>query len=467
MQFSVLLLFIIIDTVYQAYDKLSLKRERSSIAQSCFDVINEIFIKRGISFDLIFYGYQKNDLHAVSVSVDDILKNIAEQNIIVDTIRVIRNPLAWNHNLTQSAVLFFQSYEDFTYFNFEAVLANRFPKKLMFLNYLENIPHFSTLLLLPMTEELDPSSGHISLFQYYLFRNETVMALWTFEWFVEGQCNAPTLVRVDQFDLEALKWRRKLEYEFEKFLNFRGCMLVTGSDAYLLEIGYVNKYDKNIQGNVPDMFKIIAGVANFSLYHQLATVDEKSRLVHIEVNGRYQKINVFPELKALAMQNYHVSLASFQEDMVFLVSLSEMYSNYEKMAMPFDRLTWYLLIATFLTAFTVIFLVNRMPIKIQNIIYGIGIRMPAFNMIGTFFGISQSRLPSSNFPRMVLVFFVYFCLIIRTAYQGVFYDMFTTDIRKPFITSIYQMYENNFSIVTLNFSSYTNPLFTFTESNKP
>ena len=76
--------------------------------------------------------------------------------------------------------------------------------------------------------------------------------------------------------------------------------------------------------------------------------------------------------------------------------------------------------------------------------------MPAFNIVGTFFGISQIRLPNSNFPRMILAFFVYFCLVIRTAYQGVSYDMLTNDIRRPMIRQIVDLYAKNYTIYTLN-----------------
>jgi hypothetical protein len=80
-------------------------------------------------------------------------------------------------------------------------------------------------------------------------------------------------------------------------------------------------------------------------------------------------------------------------------------------------------------------------------VFGEGVRMPSYNVAGTFFGIGQMRLPTANFPRFILMLFILFCLIFRTAYQGVFYEMMTTDMRKPAPKSIIDLYEGNYSMI--------------------
>jgi hypothetical protein len=103
--------------------------------------------------------------------------------------------------------------------------------------------------------------------------------------------------------------------------------------------------------------------------------------------------------------------------MVFAISEAELYSSYEKILLPFDELTWYLLTATFGFAFGAIFVVSRMSRRWQDVVYGEGVRVPAFNVIGTFFGIAQTHLPTTFFARAILILFIGFCLIFRTAYQ--------------------------------------------------
>lgn len=72
-----------------------------------------------------------------------------------------------------------------------------------------------------------------------------------------------------------------------------------------------------------------------------------------------------------------------------------------------------------------------MPRETRDVIFGRGIRDPVYNAAGTFFGISQLKMPTENCPRILISFFIYFCLVFRTCYQGRMFEFMTTDIRKP------------------------------------
>jgi hypothetical protein len=109
----------------------------------------------------------------------------------------------------------------------------------------------------------------------------------------------------------------------------------------------------------------------------------------------------------------------------------KLYTQYEKLTLPFDFTTWILLWLTFAIAFIVIFIINMLPLEFQDVFYGEGVRMPAFNVVGTFFGIGQTRLPHSNFPRILLMLFIWFCLIFRTAHQSMMFEFMTSNPRRP------------------------------------
>jgi hypothetical protein len=110
----------------------------------------------------------------------------------------------------------------------------------------------------------------------------------------------------------------------------------------------------------------------------------------------------------------------FNHDLTAMYSPPEPYTNYEKMFLPFDVDTWMYLGLTFGVGFVVIFFMNFLPRIVKNVIYGRGVNSPTFNMIGAFFGMGQTVVPHSNFGRMILMGFILFCLVIRTAYQGEF-----------------------------------------------
>ncbi|KAG5673138.1 hypothetical protein PVAND_003209 [Polypedilum vanderplanki] len=96
-----------------------------------------------------------------------------------------------------------------------------------------------------------------------------------------------------------------------------------------------------------------------------------------------------------------------------------------------------------------------MPKVFQTIVYGTRVTMPMLNVLRTFFGISQTRLPQDSFPRFILIFFILFCLVIRTAYQGVFFELLTTDMRKPLPETIDDLLDRNYTIYTSNTSFST------------
>jgi hypothetical protein len=73
-------------------------------------------------------------------------------------------------------------------------------------------------------------------------------------------------------------------------------------------------------------------------------------------------------------------------------------------------------------------------------------QVSALHIFSIFFGISQPKLPTSNFARIILITFVYFCLVIRVAYQGVQYELICKDLRKPAPKTIDQVFEYNYSI---------------------
>jgi hypothetical protein len=60
------------------------------------------------------------------------------------------------------------------------------------------------------------------------------------------------------------------------------------------------------------------------------------------------------------------------------------------------------------------------------------------------------RLPINNFGRIVLLTFIIFCLIIRTAYQGVLFEMLTAEMRKESPNTMEEVLEQNYTIYLSN-----------------
>lgn len=106
-----------------------------------------------------------------------------------------------------------------------------------------------------------------------------------------------------------------------------------------------------------------------------------------------------------------------------IFSTGEPYTPFEKLVIPFDMETWIALGVTFMAGFLTILLLKTCDIERQRFTFGTYVDTPAFNMVVAFFGQGQNILPGRNFARYLLMMFVLFCLVIRTGYQGVQFEL--------------------------------------------
>ena len=132
-----------------------------------------------------------------------------------------------------------------------------------------------------------------------------------------------------------------------------------------------------------------------------------------------------------------------------LVTPADAYTPYEKLVLPFDLLTWILLVTTFAVTFLTIFIINRLPRTARAFVYGNKITNPAWNVASIFFGISQTKLPSEHFSRFILILFIFFCLIFRTCFQSKSFEFLTSEPRRPPPKSVEDLLERNYTIKTL------------------
>lgn len=101
------------------------------------------------------------------------------------------------------------------------------------------------------------------------------------------------------------------------------------------------------------------------------------------------------------------------------------YSQAEKPLMPFNTELWINILVTFLTALVVIFYLNVAII---------------------FFGYGKIVLPKKCFARFILVLFVMFSLVIRTAYQTRSFDLLQQPLFRPEVETVDELYENDYVV---------------------
>ncbi|KAG5668717.1 hypothetical protein PVAND_016645 [Polypedilum vanderplanki] len=268
------------------------------------------------------------------------------------------------------------------------------------------------------------------MYSYFICeQNSSTLKLVTHEWFEYGSCNKRKLVALNKFDINSKRWQKNLT-NHEKFKNFNQCEIKVQDQFNVTR----HKTRKTLPFQLPFM-EIVAEYANFTLNFTLIPVNNSQ----LEIRAGFITFH------------YKYSITSFYQtvNLGLIVTDGELFTDYEKLLLPFDKTTWILLIGTFFVKFMIIFIVNQNKSgQLQKIIFVKGINFPALNVVSTFFGIPQARLPKNSFARFVLMMLIIFCLIIRTAYQGVLFDYMNSDMRKPRAKTIDEVFEKNFTILS-------------------
>lgn len=266
---------------------------------------------------------------------------------------------------------------------------------------------------------------NIIVFVHQGFKNDFLnfptdeIQLQTLEWFTESKCDDAQVVVVNSFDKKLKRWRNPFDVP-EKFKNYHNCTLTVASKIFRLGmIDEMVNYDFFIplpwiyeQAERRDVLELIfievfAQRGNYSIYFCAECVNEDSEA----------HINHFTVFFRHNLEYYHVGTEFYEENYVLLMSPPQAYSSYEKMYLPLDNVSWLCIGVTFGVAFFVILLASWKK-SFYNLLIGEDIKTPVWNLLAIFFGISLTKLPKSYFGRIILIFFVYFCLVIRVGYQG-------------------------------------------------
>jgi hypothetical protein len=383
------------------------KFKRSQIIQPITDVVRELFIKSEIKFDTIIYGNFSPHLKSV---VDGVEKNLRDENLkgkieksFESQIIQIGSPKEWNHFIFRSAlILVGKDEKDKDFFKYWK-LTNQYPKRLKFLLYFENEEwNFFKYELISSFKV-----GHLTHFAYFLTRNKNGITLWTNEEFEENSCNKLQKVKIDSF---TQKWKNDLKIP-EKFQNFHNCPIRLVCEY---STPYCYMKDKEITGIIPEIIKPASVRGNINPKFLIYAIDPKNIL---DFQPR-QEFKLQDVLMMFLSSVCHSTVTFLPSRLVFEMTPPDKFTNWEKVLLPFDFDTWKFLLITFGVSFLFVFVINQLPNFIKDLVYGENVRVPAYNIVGTFFGIGQIKLPEGNFARILLMIFILFCLIIRTAYQG-------------------------------------------------
>jgi hypothetical protein len=292
-------------------------------------------------------------------------------------------------------------------------------------------------------------------FKFFITEDENSIELLAASFYSSSGCAKLSFNVLNSFNKVSKNWIHPLQ-NYEHYSDFGGCQLAFREkfdiDFYIEGIDIRNKslkkvneilqqHDVKYAGVIPVVVEAMSRIGNFKPEFQVyMTITHKRSGIGYNLNSLF--VAVIYHLSSL-----HARLAAFTVDHYYLVTPNELYSNYEKLVFPFDAATWLLFVLTLALTFGIILVLNSMPKSIKAVVFGARVNMPAYNALGIFFGIGQTKLPKETFSRCILLLFIFFCLIFRTCYQSMMFEFITTDMRRAMPETIEDLIEMNYTIL--------------------
>lgn len=267
----------------------------------------------------------------------------------------------------------------------------------------------------------------------------------TFVWFSQNNCNRAQPLTIGKFHKKNKIWQQKL-IKIDKYKTFHNCELVYGLpiDRHT-HLHYITRNEPH--GVYMDILYHAIDYYDIKFHYQPIHLSPEEGIVLIQLgDGNLRTPNIFMIPMPISESMMAATTSFYQDKSIFMVSPALLYTPFEKLFLPFDHDTWMLLLITFGAAFVVIFIINFSARWLNDIVYGYRVSTPSLNILGTFFGISQTQLPTGWFARIILMSFILFCLVMRTAYQGVQFDMMTREMRRPQIEKISDIWREKFEV---------------------
>ena len=281
-------------------------------------------------------------------------------------------------------------------------------------------------------------------FGTFLIEENNEISLNTMTMFTEQKCSEPQLLEINRFSASKIKWETQQFFNPE-LKNFYGCEVKVDFSQNFLPFLHSEEINESIiyaEGAVYEMVVELSRSLNFTQCKSFYC-----DCPHFECRPLGQLDEI---LNAFALSDPILSTSD-----VFIVPPGEPYTCWEKLLLPFDEATWMWLGITFAVAFLVIIFIKlTRSTSMYDLVIGSNVTTPALNVIAIFMGIGQILLPQRNISRFLFMAFVLFCLIIRTAYQGKYFEFITTDVRRRPVTEIAELTEKNFTLFTEKYMVY-------------
>lgn len=374
-------------------------KEIDSISRVILQLIDKFYIQPSEKFEVRIYG-------AITSHLNDIISDIGRKindNFLL-TVKHFLNVNQFSGQFSFSALILTSDVQTLSNLNlFGGTLVNEWSVNFKFLVYCEHLTNLSHLSLPTIDHHRE---GHLSFYEYFIFNVGNLVSLVTSTYFGKSDCNKRQFLRLDRFNKTTQQWDNKLE-NLNNYKTFYGCELVFGvstdfmfyfkdhivnniifhdgnqpslADFMKIEAA-VNSDGEQYRGLFYEVFEALSKVGNFRTYYQF--IFKNGEL--FDSNGRKEPIYFQFQTSTSHDKFSTVTLPFISHKVLIVLTPNAFYTNYEKILMPFDSVTWMLLGFTFFFVFGLILMINRLPREVRDRIYCSRNEMHIYNVLGEFY----------------------------------------------------------------------------------
>ncbi|XP_062539259.1 uncharacterized protein LOC134207567 [Armigeres subalbatus] len=142
-----------------------------------------------------------------------------------------------------------------------------------------------------------------------------------------------------------------------------------------------------------------------------------SGAIGLVINGTVDMAISFFGNDLLRQKFMSFSMSYYQSALVLIVSPGTEYGTFDKLFLPFQFTLWIAFVIVFINGLVTILILQFFPLPVQQFIYGRGNRAPFMNYYKATFGYSVDPEPTRNFSRFLVLLWIIFTFVLRTAYQ--------------------------------------------------
>lgn len=273
---------------------------------------------------------------------------------------------------------------------------------------------------------------------YFVVDEDKFIKLLTFVWYSEVMCNVPQLTEVNRFSKLSRNWETET-FSIEKFDNFRGCKIASGIFKTFPRFDY-KSHDYTSTHFLKLHTKILHELSTHLNFNLTFITSDDPDDVDISIRTRLYNFILTDRIHV-----YFLTRPYLFESSQVAVPVGHEFTGYEKLLLPFEHSVWCWILVTFAVAFGTIFILRFTSVKVKNFIIGRSVATPTLNVVMIFVGTSVIQTPGRNFARFLLMTFILFSLIIRTAWQSKMFEFLQKDMKKPEVQSIDEIISKNFT----------------------